>query len=68
MRQVTIYPGEDGFQEADCASLPSCGSQSESREAALINIREAIEGCFFTLREVGLSVSEDRFEAFLLAV
>ena len=42
MRQVVVYPGEDGFWVAECPSLPGCVSQGESREQA--NIREAIEG------------------------
>lgn len=68
MRQVTIDPGEDGFREADCPSLSGCGSQSERRLATLTDLCEAIEGYVFTSREDGLSVSGDRFEAFLLAV
>jgi predicted RNase H-like HicB family nuclease len=42
MRQVLIYPGEDGFWVAECPSLPGCVSQGESREDAVRNIREAI--------------------------
>ena len=42
LRQVIIYPGEDGFWVAECPSLP--GSQGEDRPSAIANIREAIEG------------------------
>lgn len=68
MRQVLIYPGEDGFWVAECPSLPGCVSQGDSRESAITNIREAIEGYIMVLREDGLPVPEEHFEALLLAV
>lgn len=68
MRQVFIYPGEDGFWVAQCPSLPGCVSQGESRELAVTNIREAIEGYVLTLQEDGLSVPEEHFGAVLMAV
>ena len=43
MRQVLIYPGEDGFWIAECPSLPGCISQGETRQEAVTNIREAID-------------------------
>ena len=68
MRQVIIYPGEDGFWVAECPSLPGCISQGESREAAIANIREAIQGYVLALQDDELCVPEDRFEAMLVAV
>ena len=68
MRQVIIYPGEDGFWVAECPSLPGCISQGESREAVITNIREAIEGYVLALQDDGLPVPEEHFEALLLAV
>ena len=68
MRQVIIYPGEDGFWVAECPSLPGCVSQGESREAAIANIREAIEGFILALREDGMEISQEHFEAMLMAV
>jgi len=44
MRQVIIYPGEDGYWVAECPSLPGCISQGETKEEAIANIREAIQG------------------------
>ncbi len=41
---VTLIPGEDGYIVAECSSLPGCVSQGSTREEALENIREAIEG------------------------
>ena len=68
MRQVIIFPGEDGFWVAECPSLPGCISQGETREAAVANIREAIEGHVLALQDDGLPVPEEHFDALLMAV
>jgi len=68
MRQVMIYPGEDGYWVAECPSLPGCVSQGETKEQAIANIREAIEGYILVLQEDKLPVPDERFEAVLLAV
>lgn len=43
MRQVIIYPGEDGYWVAKCPSLPPCISQGRTKEEAIANIKEAIQ-------------------------
>ena len=68
MRQVVLYPGEDGHWVAECASLPGCISQGKTREDAISNIREAITGYVRALEEDKLKVPEERFEALLVAV
>ena len=68
MRQVIIYPGEDGYWVAECPSLPGCISQGRTKEEAVSNIREAIQGFIAALEEDGLQVPEERFEAILVAV
>jgi predicted RNase H-like HicB family nuclease len=68
MRQVILYPGELGYWIAECPSLPGCISQGETKEQALANIKEAIEGYVLALQEDNLPVPEDRFEALLVAV
>lgn len=68
MRQVIVYPGEDGYWVAECPSLPGCVSQGESREQAVLNIREAIEGYVLALREDHLPVPEEHFDALVVAV
>jgi predicted RNase H-like HicB family nuclease len=68
MRQVIIYPGEDGWWVVECPSLPGCVSQGKTREEAIANIKEAIEGYVATLEEDGLSVPPEKFEALLVAV
>ena len=44
MRQVVVYPGEDGYWVAGCPSLPGCISQGRTKEEAVVNIKEAIRG------------------------
>ena len=68
MRQVLIYPGEDGYWVAECPSLPGCVSQGRTREEAVTNIREAIEGYVLVLKEDWLPVPQEKFEALIVAV
>jgi len=68
MRQVIIYPGEDGYWVAECPSLPGCISQGKTREEAITNIREGIQGYIAALEEDPLPVPEERFEALVVAV
>jgi predicted RNase H-like HicB family nuclease len=68
MRQVVIYRGEDGYWVAECPSLPGCVSQGKTREEAVANIREAIQGYVAALDEDGLPVPEERFETLVVAV
>jgi predicted RNase H-like HicB family nuclease len=56
MRQVIIYPGEDNFWVAECPSLPGCISQGKTKEEAVKNIREAIQGYILVLEEDHLPV------------
>ncbi len=68
MRQVIIYPGEDGYWVAECPSLPGCLSQGETKEAAIANIKEAIQGYIASLVQDNLPVPEERFETLVVAV
>jgi predicted RNase H-like HicB family nuclease len=68
MRQVILYPGEDGWWVAECPSLPGCISQGKTREEAIDNIKEAIQAYIESLEQDGLPVPEERFEALLVAV
>ena len=49
--RVLIEQDEEGAFVAQVPALPGCVSQGSSREEALINIREAIEGYLESLRE-----------------
>ncbi len=59
MRQVIIYPGEDGYWVAECPSLPGCVSQGKSKEDAIANINDAILAYISALEEDGLPVPEE---------
>jgi predicted RNase H-like HicB family nuclease len=59
MRQVIVYPGEDGYWVAECPTLPGCISQGETRAAAIANIREAIELYVEVLAEDRLPVPQE---------
>ena len=68
MRQVMIYPGQDGFYVAECPSLPGCVSQGRTREETVANIREAIRAYVAALEDDGLPVPEEHFDTLLVAV
>lgn len=40
MRQVLLYPVEDGYWFADCPSLPGCISRGRTRSEALARIQK----------------------------
>ena len=68
MRQVILYPGEDGYLVVECPSLPGCVSQGKTREEAIKNIREAIQLYIESLEEDGLPVPPENFETIVVAV
>ena len=57
MRQVVVYPGEDGYWVVECPSLLGCISQGKTKQEAIANIKEAIEGYVASLEEDGLPVT-----------
>ena len=56
MRQVVIYPGENGYWVVECPSLPGCVSQGKSKEEAIANIKEAIQGYIAALEQGKLPI------------
>ncbi|MYC28656.1 MAG: type II toxin-antitoxin system HicB family antitoxin [Chloroflexi bacterium] len=68
MRQVLIYPGEDGYWVVECPSLPGCISQGLTKKEAINNIKKAIEEYIASLEDDGMPVPEDRLEAEVLVV
>ena len=68
MRQVVITKGEDGYWVAECPSLPGCLSQGRTKEDAIANIKEAIEGYAAALQDDRLPVPEEHFDTMLVAV
>ena len=51
LRQVVVYPGEDGYWVAECPNLPGCVSQGKTKAQALENIKDAIDGYIAALKE-----------------
>ncbi|MFY7998966.1 MAG: type II toxin-antitoxin system HicB family antitoxin [Candidatus Kapaibacteriota bacterium] len=60
---VVLFNGEDGWIIAECPSIPGCITQGETRDEALVNIREVIELTLDVRRELGLPLpdSDDAF-------
>ena len=65
--RVILEQNEEGFC-VTVPGLPGCVSQGTTREAAVANIREAIDGYIEVLKEDGLPVPEEKFDALIVAV
>lgn len=68
MRQVVIYPGEDGYWVAECPSLPGCVTQGKTKEEAMQNAKDAIREYIAALEEDGRPVPQEHFEVLVVAV
>jgi predicted RNase H-like HicB family nuclease len=49
--RITVERDEDGNFIAQCPSLPGCISEGKTREEALANIKDAIEGYLASLKK-----------------
>jgi predicted RNase H-like HicB family nuclease len=56
---IIITPGENGWIVAECPAIPGCISQGKTKEEAMENIKEAIEGCILVRKEMGLPPVEE---------
>jgi predicted RNase H-like HicB family nuclease len=56
--RVTIEPDEDGVFVAECPALAGCISQGKTRDEAIVNIRDAIQGCLESLKKHGEPIPE----------
>ena len=54
---VTLDRDEDGVWVAECPAIPGCVSQGKTKQAALKNVQEAIEGCLEARSERGLPLT-----------
>lgn len=68
MRQVLIYPGEDGWWVAEVPSLPGVVAQGKTKAEVIAQVREAITLYVETLEAHGEPVPEDHLDALLVAV
>jgi predicted RNase H-like HicB family nuclease len=63
MRQVILFPDpDDGGWVAEVPSLPGCISQGDTREQAIVNVRDAIDTWIEGAKQVGMTVPEDSFD------
>ena len=46
---ILTSDNEDGGYVAECPTIPGCISEGDTVEEALVNIKEAIEGCLESL-------------------
>ncbi|MBI4146842.1 type II toxin-antitoxin system HicB family antitoxin [Candidatus Woesearchaeota archaeon] len=49
--RIVLEQDEDGSFVAECPSLPGCVSQGKTRQEALNNIKDAIEGYLDSLKK-----------------
>ena len=61
--RVTIEPDEDGVFVAECPTLPGCISEGKTRDEAMANIRDAIQGYLESLKKHGEPVPSPIAEA-----
>jgi predicted RNase H-like HicB family nuclease len=50
---ITLETDDDGFVAVSCPALPGCHSQGKSKDEAIANIKEAIEGFVINMRNHG---------------
>ena len=50
---ITLEQDEDGYTVVSCPALPGCHSQGKTREEAVTNIMEAIQGYVASMRKHG---------------
>lgn len=48
---ITLQKDEDGMYVVKCPSLPGCISQGKTKDEALSNIKDAIEGYLQSLKK-----------------
>ena len=56
---VIVHTAEEGGYWVEVPALPGCFSQGETIEAALVNVREAIELHIESLQEEGQDIPQD---------
>jgi predicted RNase H-like HicB family nuclease len=63
--RVIIEQDEDGIYVVQCPSLPGCISQGTTRNEAMINIQDAIEGYLFSLNKHNEPIPPPIYEEYL---
>jgi antitoxin HicB len=66
--RVTIESDENGVFIAECPALPGCISEGKTRDEAMANIRDAIQGYVESLKKHGEPFRQSRDKAVVAAV
>ena len=65
--RIIVEQDEDGVFIAECPSLPGCISQGKTRNEAIVNIKDAIQGYLESLKKhnepIPPSITEEIVEA-----
>jgi predicted RNase H-like HicB family nuclease len=63
---VTVDRDEDGVWIVECPSIPGCVSQGQTKDEALVNIKDAIAICLQVRADLGmpLTVETHQVEVF----
>ncbi len=59
---TTLDRDGDGMWVVECPSIPGCVSQGETKEEAVVNIREAIAACLEARAERGMPLTVETQE------
>lgn len=66
--RIIIEQDEDGVYVAECPSLPGCVSQGKTRQEAVDNIKDAIQGYLDSLKKhnepIPPSIAEEVVEVY----
>ena len=66
--KAIIHKADEGGFWAEVPSLPGCVTQGETQEAALANIKEAVQAYVGALEVDNLPVPQEHFDARLVTV
>ena len=64
---VTIDRDEDGVWVVECPAIPGCVSQGRTRDEALDNVKDAIQGCLEVRSERGMPLTIETLQVEVLA-
>ena len=66
--KVVLEPSIEGGYTVSVPALPGCRSQGETKEEALANIKEAIEGYIQSLKKHGEPIPRNKEEIYDIKV
>ena len=64
---VTLDRDEDGIWVIECPNIPGCVSQGQTKEEALVNIKDAIAACLKVRAELGMPLTIETHQVEVVA-